>query len=111
MLGLFTYTHASNTHALAYIRYFEPMNLPTHNARNPYAYTLPYDRFTAGQYDFVELNSILKPAHVIPNFDTVHPSPTPQYNYASISQSTQHPILSSNYSEYFLCTQHFPLAV
>jgi hypothetical protein len=103
VLAWFSVVHDGTRYNLAYVMYFE--DAPESNARRRRpagAFQLPFRRLQIQKndpYDCVDLSSLIKPAHVVPNFDTpVTPRPAGDN-------------MTVLYKEFRLCEQHFPMAL
>jgi hypothetical protein len=88
-----------NTFCGAFVQYFPRISHPSTRGRHAYRLQESYQRLTVGEYGCVDLGSVIAPAAVYPNFDK------PQ-----VSRSTtdiRSSLLSSQYSEFFLCNKLF----
>ena len=86
--------------AVAYVRYFH-REAESSTPRARLVHPLPFTRLSAVpvEYDFVELGSIIEPAHVVPNFDTRREGWNVDDGYDRFMRS---------YDRFWLWKDHFP---
>ena len=95
-LAWFTYEVGAELKRLCYVKYF------TRAVRTPTAvagYRLPFTRLGVEGYDFIEIESVIQPANIIPNMDT------------RIAKQTASLPMADRFTHFYLCEQHFPNAL